>query len=65
MKDKYQWEQLYPQILKPIDLDTLWVSGTLKNFDNLVNDREFIEVIKMNIFLRNLSNYDITLSKKM
>mgnify|MGYP001815718894 FL=1 len=51
--DGYQWNQLYPQILKHINLDTLWVSGTPENFEELVNDREFLEVIKMNIFLRN------------
>ncbi|MBT8180141.1 MAG: hypothetical protein KJO53_00990 [Eudoraea sp.] len=51
--DKYQWEQLYPQILKHIDIDTLWVSGTPENLEELINDREFLEVIKMNIFLRN------------
>jgi hypothetical protein len=51
--DVYQWEQLYPQILKHIDIDTLWVSGTPKNYEELTHDREFLEVVKMNIFMRN------------
>lgn len=51
--DVYQWEQLYPQILKHIDIDTLWISGTPKNYEELIYDREFLEVVKMNIFLRN------------
>ncbi|WP_297691063.1 DUF6090 family protein [uncultured Eudoraea sp.] len=53
--DVYQWEQLYPQILKHIDIDTLWVSGTPKNYEDLSYDREFLEVVKMNIFLRNFT----------
>lgn len=51
--DQFQWSQLYPQILKHINIDTLWVSGTPDNYADLLNDREFKEVIKMNIFLAN------------
>lgn len=53
--DVYQWEQLYPQVLKHINIDTLWVSGTPKNYEELTSDREFLEVVKMNIFMRNFT----------
>jgi len=49
---KYQWDQLYPQILKHINIDTMWVSGTPENYEELILDREFLEVIKLNLFLR-------------
>ena len=48
--DTYQWNQLYPQILKHINIDTMWVSGTPENYEELIHDREFLEVIKMNLF---------------
>mgnify|MGYP001208780933 CR=1 FL=1 len=51
--DGYQWDQLYPQILKHINIDMLWVSGTPNNYEELIYDREFLEVIKLNIFMRN------------
>lgn len=50
---RYQWNQLYPQILKHLNIDTLWVSGTPENYEELIHDREFLEVIKMNIWSRN------------
>jgi hypothetical protein len=51
--DRFQWNQLYPQILKHINIETMWVSGTPENYEELIEDREFLEVIKLNIFLRN------------
>ena len=51
--DVIQWGQLYPQILKHINIDTLWVSGSPENYEELTYDREFLEVVKMNVFMRN------------
>ena len=50
--DRIQWDRLYPQILKHINIDEMWVSGTPNNYEELIQDREFLEVIKMNIFMR-------------
>jgi hypothetical protein len=50
--DRVQWDRLYPQILKHINIDTMWVSATPDNYEELIEDREFLEVIKMNIFMR-------------
>lgn len=51
--DNFQLSQLYPQVLQHINIDTLWISGTPENYEGLIHDREFLEVIKMNIFMRN------------
>ncbi|MBK6784149.1 MAG: hypothetical protein IPG79_10570 [Saprospiraceae bacterium] len=51
--DVIQWGQLYPQILKHINIDKLWVSGSPENYEELTYDREFLEVVKMNVFMRN------------
>jgi hypothetical protein len=51
--DQYQWKFLYPQILKNLTLDTLWVSGAPNNYQELSGNREFKEVLKMNILIRN------------
>lgn len=50
--DKFQQNQLYPQMLKNINIDSLWFSGTPENYKELAENREFLEVIKMNIFIR-------------
>ena len=64
--DGYQWNQLYPQILKHINIDTLWVSGTPKNYEELIHNREFMEVIKMNLFFRNfMQNQYIDVKKNV
>jgi hypothetical protein len=66
--DKYHWSQLYPQILKHLTLDTLWVSGAPRNYDNWIQDEEFYEVLKMNLMIRNYMqnqyerNYNLVLS---
>jgi len=48
----YQWDYLYPQVLKHIILEELWVSGKPKNYDLLLKDETFLEVLKMNISAR-------------
>lgn len=52
LDDKYQWDYLYPKILKHISIDELWSSGAPRNYDNWIKDEEFYEVIKMNIMWR-------------
>ncbi|RYM34922.1 hypothetical protein ERX46_05980 [Brumimicrobium glaciale] len=64
--DWYQWKQLYPQVLKHIHIEMLWVSGTPENYEELIEDREFLEVIKLNIFLRNfMQNKYIDVQKEV
>lgn len=52
--DNYQWEYLYPQVLKHISMDELWVSGEPNNYEELLVDNDFIEVLKMNVTFRNM-----------
>ena len=55
--ERFQWEQLYPQIIKHINIDTMFISGKPNNYEGLVQDKEFLEVIKMNIFIRKDSHW--------
>jgi hypothetical protein len=52
LDDRFQWDQLYPQILEHLNMDTMWVSASPVDHEALVDDREFREVLKMNIFFR-------------
>lgn len=52
LDDRYQWNNMYPQMLEHVNLDTLWVSAVPVDHEGLMDDREFQEVLKMNIFLR-------------
>ena len=58
--DGYQWDHLYPQVLKHLNVDTMWVSATPVDHEALMEDREFQEVLKMNLFFRHYmqSQYD-------
>ncbi|MEP2568500.1 MAG: DUF6090 family protein [Balneola sp.] len=49
LDDRYHWDHLYPQLLKHISLDELWVSGAPRDYDLWIKDKEFYEVIKMNL----------------
>lgn len=62
LDNPYQWDHLYPQVLKHITLEKLWVSGKPNNYDDLLNDKEFLEVLKMNITTRHFmqSQYEKT-----
>ena len=53
LDDGYQWEYFYPLVLKNITIDTLWVSARPDNYEGLLKDKEFKEVLKMNLFIRN------------
>lgn len=50
--DHYQWNHVYPQILAHINIDTLWAYATPVNHELLMDNREFQEVLKMNLFFR-------------
>lgn len=52
--DTYQWDYLYPQVLKHISIQKLWASGEPNNYEELLVDKEFIEVINMNIEFRSM-----------
>jgi hypothetical protein len=52
LDNNYQWDYLYPQILEHITIDKLWVSASPLNHEALMDDREFQEVLKMNMFFR-------------
>jgi hypothetical protein len=53
LDDGYQWDYFYPMILKNLTIDTLWASASPNNYDELLKDKEFQEVLKMNLFIRN------------
>lgn len=52
LDDTYQWNTMYPQVLEHINLDTVWVSAMPVDHEGLMDDREFQEILKMNMFLR-------------
>ena len=52
MDDHYHWNQLYPMVLKNLDVEAVWVSATPVDHEGLMDDREFREVLKMNLFIR-------------
>jgi len=51
--DGYQWNQMYPQILKNINVKKVWVSASPNDYEALQENREFKEVLKMNLSIRN------------
>jgi len=52
LDDRYHWDYLYPQVLKHIAMDELWVSAKPRNYDEWITDTEFYEVLKMNMTWR-------------
>jgi hypothetical protein len=52
LDNNYQWSQLYPMVLKHLNLEAMWVSATPVDHEAMLNDREFQEVLKMNLFIR-------------
>jgi hypothetical protein len=62
LDDRYQWDYFYPQVLKHLSIDTLWVSGNPRNYESLMDDAEFLEVLKMHITVRKVmqENYEKT-----
>ena len=65
--DKFQWDYLYPKVMEHISFDKVWVSGKPRHYEKWINDPEFYEVLKMNIFSRNImqnqyeQNYELVL----
>lgn len=53
LDDGYQWDYFYPLVLKNLTIDTLWASASPDNYEELLKDKEFQEVLKMNLFIRN------------
>jgi len=51
--DRISWNFFFPLILKNIAMDTLWVSASPQDYNTLIEDKEFQEVMKMNLFVRN------------
>ncbi len=54
LDDRYQWENMYPQMLQHVNLDTLWLSAMPVDHEGLMDNREFQEILKLNIFIRKL-----------
>jgi hypothetical protein len=52
LDDRYQWNFLYPLVLKNIAMDQIWVSARPQDYDALLANLEFQEVLKMNVFIR-------------
>ncbi|MDO8966587.1 DUF6090 family protein [Algoriphagus sp.] len=52
LDDRYQWNFLYPLVLKNIAMDQIWVSASPQDYDALLANLEFQEVLKMNVFIR-------------
>lgn len=51
--DAYQWDYFYPQILENINMESVWESARPDDYNALMENREFQEVLKMNLFIRN------------
>lgn len=51
--DRYQWNIFYPLILESLNMDTVWESASPNDYEALIENREFQEVLKMNLFIRN------------
>jgi len=52
LDDRYQWNFLYPLVLKNIAMDQIWVSARPQDYDALLANLEFQEALKMNVFIR-------------
>lgn len=50
--DGYQWNYFYPMVLKNLSIDTVWVSASPEDYESLVRNKKFQEVLKMNLFIR-------------
>lgn len=53
LDDGYQWNYFYPMVLENLTMDKIWVSASPKDYEALLRNREFNEVLKMNLFIRN------------
>lgn len=68
LDDNYQWNYLYPQLLKHLNIEELMVSGKPRNYERWIRDEEFYEVIKLNLSLRHImqeqyeTNYQLVIS---
>lgn len=51
--DGYQWNYFYPMVLENLSMDTVWVSASPQDYEALVRNKKFQEVLKMNLFIRN------------
>lgn len=51
--DGYQWNYFYPMVLENLSIDTVWVSASPEDYEALVRNKKFQEVLKMNLFIRN------------
>ncbi len=52
LDERYQMENLYPQVLELINMEQVWVSAEPVDHDALMDNRKFHEVLKMNLFIR-------------
>lgn len=52
LDDRYQWNNVYPMVLEHIDVDEVWQSGKPADQVKLMEDRKFVQVLKMNLFIR-------------
>jgi hypothetical protein len=52
LDDIYQREHVYRMVLKHLNVDAMWGSASPVDHEAMLNDREFKEVLKMNLFLR-------------
>lgn len=50
--DHYHRDHVYPMVLKHLNVEAMWVSATPDDHEALLNDREFQEVLKINLFIR-------------
>lgn len=51
--DGYQWDYLYPMVLENLTMDTIWESASPADYEALLSNKKFQEVLKMNLFIRN------------
>jgi hypothetical protein len=52
LDDKYQWDVYYPQILENINMTKLWDTAEPVDHSALMDNRKFIETLRMNLFFR-------------
>lgn len=64
LDDTYQWNTMYPQILEHINLETVWISAMPVDHEGLMDNREFQEILKMNIFIRKFINGQYIIAEK-
>jgi hypothetical protein len=53
LDERYQMENLYPQVLELINIEQVWVSAEPVDHDALADNRKFQETLKLNLFIRN------------